>query len=269
MASPGPHRPWSESSPIRTDRTEPHDPHRVDGAMDGSPASEQQTWVATTSAPLCARRRARRSSWQVSRCPTSRTKTLPGKVIIDIYRDTPTRIRNVGGMLESAAAAEVEEHYARRAVGRPAGASRATCDDPLDTTNPYSACMRSRKGTSWTCSGGASRHDNPRRRGTLTLSFESEDDASGADNDTHPPRPRHRGREPAHRPQRQGRSVGVRHQRTQRRGVRRRNLLASDNAVTAATVRSPRTGWFEPRSPPTPARRAARQPVAASGTTCV
>jgi hypothetical protein len=39
MASHGPHRPWSEPSPIRTDRTEPHDPHRVDGAMDGSPAT--------------------------------------------------------------------------------------------------------------------------------------------------------------------------------------------------------------------------------------
>jgi hypothetical protein len=37
MGSRGPHRPRSESGPIRTDRTEPHDPHRVDGAMDGSP----------------------------------------------------------------------------------------------------------------------------------------------------------------------------------------------------------------------------------------
>ena len=36
MASPGPHRPTSEPSPIRTERTEPPDPHRVDGAKDGS-----------------------------------------------------------------------------------------------------------------------------------------------------------------------------------------------------------------------------------------
>lgn len=43
MGCRGPHRPGSDSGSRRTDRTEPHDSHRVDGAVDGSPSSEQQT----------------------------------------------------------------------------------------------------------------------------------------------------------------------------------------------------------------------------------